>query len=74
MPREEVDDTEMTPAEFRSAAAQGLPVRVVTSRQEYEAALGPSRTQAAVYGANFHVSLAFAGPQPRENTPARAAS
>lgn len=74
MPREEVDDTDMTPAEFRAAAAAGLPVRVVTSRQAYDAELGPSHTQVATYGANIHLSLALAGPQPRMNTPARATS
>jgi hypothetical protein len=74
MPREEVDDTEMTPAEFRAAAAQGLPVRVVTSRQAYEAELGALRTQATAYVANVFLRLAVVGSQPAENTPARAVS
>lgn len=32
------DDTDMTPEEFRAAAAKGEPARVVASREEYEAA------------------------------------
>jgi hypothetical protein len=35
----EVDDTDMTPAQFRAASLRGRPVCVVTSRDEYEAAL-----------------------------------
>jgi hypothetical protein len=74
MPHDEVDDTEMTPAEFRAAAAAGLPVRIVTSRQAYEAELGALRTQATAYVANIVVHLALVGSQPMENTAARAVS
>lgn len=35
----ESDDTNMTPAEFRATKAEGIPVRVVTSRAEYEEAM-----------------------------------
>lgn len=69
---EEVDDTEMTPAEFRAAAAEGLPVRVVTSRQAYEAERGALRTHATAYVANIFVRLALVGSHPTENTAARA--
>lgn len=74
MSRDEVDDTEMTVAEFRAAVAQGLPVRVVRSRQAYQAELGTLRTPAAVYVANIHLALAPAGTQPSTNAPARATS
>jgi hypothetical protein len=74
MPHDEVDDTEMTPAEFHTAAVEGLPVRVVTSRQEYEAELGALRTQATAYVANIFVRLALVDSQSTENTPARAVS
>jgi len=30
------DDTDMTPDEFRAAAGQGAPVRIVTSREQCE--------------------------------------
>jgi hypothetical protein len=74
MARDEVDDTDMTPDDFRRAAAQGVPVRVVTSRDVYEAAVGLLRPLTAVYVANIHLSLADAGPQPAQNLPARLAS
>lgn len=35
--RAEVDDTEMTAAEFRAARSRGTPVQVVTSRREFDA-------------------------------------
>jgi hypothetical protein len=74
MPHDEVDDTEMTPAEFRAAAAAGLPVRIVTSKQAYIAELGALRTQATAYVANVVVRLALVGSQSSENIPARAVS
>lgn len=46
--RDEVDDTNMTPAEFRAAMNRGTPARVVTSRSEFEAGAGRS-------GARFEV-------------------
>jgi hypothetical protein len=75
VPQDEVDDTDMTPDQFRAAAARGTPVRVVRSREEYEAALGalPVHDE-VVYVANHHLSLAFAGPSTSPNRPARAAS
>jgi hypothetical protein len=60
MPRDEVDDTDMTPVAFRAAAEAGTPVRVVRSRAEYEAALDPVVAQSA-YALNVHIDLAFAG-------------
>jgi hypothetical protein len=33
----EPDDTDMTPEEFRAAQDHGVPVRIVASREEYEA-------------------------------------
>lgn len=74
MAREEVDDTDMTPADFRLAAAQGVAVRIVTSRDDYDAALRSLPSQSAAYVANYHLSLAVAGPQPEKNLPARVAS
>lgn len=35
--RKEVDDTDMTAADFRAAIERGVPVEVVTSREEFEA-------------------------------------
>jgi len=34
--RDEVDDTDMTAAEFRAARSRGVPVQVVTSHEEFE--------------------------------------
>ena len=70
MPHDEVDDTAMTPAEFRAARERGIPVRVVTSREEYEAVLA-SRPSLAFY-ANHHLNVASVGAQPGENLPASA--
>ncbi len=73
MGREEVDDTDMSAADFRWAAEHGTPVRVVRSKHEYEVALracGP----ATAYSENVHLSLARTAPQPVENLPARSTS
>jgi len=35
--RDEVDDTDMTPAEFRAARDRGTPTQVVRSRGEFDA-------------------------------------
>jgi hypothetical protein len=36
MPRPEVDDTDMTSADFKALMADGIPCKIVTSREEYE--------------------------------------
>ena len=58
MDREEVDDTDMTPAEFRATRRRGQPVRVVPSRAEYEDARQRlSNAARPGRGYNFQVSL-----------------
>lgn len=47
--RDEVDDTDMTAAEFRAARDRGTPTRVVTSRSEFEAGSRASEARFEVY-------------------------
>jgi len=55
---DEVDDTDMTAAQFRAAARRGYPVRVVASRAEYEAELRKLADMAAPRGFNLQINLA----------------
>ena len=61
MPRDEVDDTDMTPAAFRAAQAAGQRVRVVGSRAEFQASMDLNAPQPKPYVLNKYVSLAFSG-------------
>lgn len=74
MPSDEVDDTELTPAEFRAAVQRGERVRIITNREDYLAELRRSLADRAVYVANVHLSLALVRPGAEPNMPARAAS
>lgn len=67
MGRDEVDDTDMTVAEFWAAAASGTPVRIVGSRAEYEAARDPSTEGRPAFVLNRHLDLAFQGASRGQN-------
>jgi hypothetical protein len=74
MPRDEVDDTDMTPAAFRAAQAAGQRVRVVGSRAEFQASMDLNAPQPKPYVLNKYVSLAFSGMSSGgKNLPAAAA-
>jgi hypothetical protein len=58
MARDEVDDTDMTPAEFRAAMRRGRPVEIVSSREAYEARVQALAAGGPHNGINLSIKLA----------------